>query len=492
MKKIIALIAILALLGTQVGAVEPNENFEAPQTEQTEMREMPLEEAPVQENEEEKEPEEKNVAEETAEENPKEENGEEVTEEVFGEVTEETEEEEIAEETAEEEASNEEVSKEEVSKEEKTEFTDGGDVRVKKIAANAVSVTVPADGATFEFEDLYPDLAVWTSNHTRTVSDPLASGGEYLQCGYLGAEYAGTYPGTFTVEASGTYTVKFRCNLVGYNMSKIKFKIDDNEFVDNYRTSGKNYTATSISMVDMSQPGAEYLYDFITEMELSAGEHTMSLSIEGWENVGNGRNAYAFDCLSIYKPKEITSVRAEADDAYVCGDVITPVMYNQDDKEISLQDYDSIEYTTTTPEILSIDGGKITAINHGTGKIKITVKVGDEEYTDTKTVSVAAKNGLYIKWVKREGTKITATLAAVGDYDGKSTLIAVGYNVENGLKTCLADSATGKIEAAAKGEEKTVELTLDDLTADMYINLFMYSGNTTDKFAVSAAVYDVK
>lgn len=487
MKKIIALIAILALLGTQVGAVEPEGNFETSAAEQTEVTETPAEEA-AEEEVEEAAPAEKAEEEASDEEENLEEEVEEPTEEVNEDAD--SEEEENGEETPKEEAFEAEITEEapETEEAEKAEIADSGEVRVKKNTAAAVTVNVPADGATFEFEDLYPDL----SDPAKMVEDAAASGGEYLRNGYAGAETSGTYPLTFTVEESGTYTVKFRCNMVGYNLSSIKFKIDDNEFVDNKNNTDKNHVATTISTGTLSQPGAEYLHDFITEMELTAGEHTMSLSLSGWENVGSGRNAYAIDCLSIYKPKEITSVRADVTSEVVCGEEITPIIYNQDDKTISLQDYDSVEYTTTTPEILKIDGGKITALNHGVGEIKATVKVGDEEYTDTKTVSVAAKNGLYIKSVKREGTKITATVKAVEDYDGKSSLVAVGYNVEDGLKTALAASKTGKVETVAKGEEKTVELELSGLTADMYVNLFMYSGNTTDKFAVSAAVHDVK
>lgn len=497
MKKIIALIAILALLGTQVGAVEPEGDFETSAAAQTEVTETPAEEEAAEEDEAEEEaaPAEKAEEEAADEEENLEEEVEEPTEEVDEDAdAEEAEEDENGEETGEE-APKEEAFEAELTEEapeteetEKAEITDGGEVRVKKNTAAAVTVNVPADGATFEFEDLYPDL----SDPAKMVEDAAASGGEYLRNGYAGAETSGTYPLTFTVEESGTYTVKFRCNMVGYNLSSIKFKIDDNEFVDNKNNTDKNHVATTISTGTLSQPNAEYLHDFITEMELTAGEHTMSLSLSGWESVGSGRNAYAIDCLSIYRPKTITSVRADVKSEAVCGEEITPVMYNQDDKTISLQDYDSVEYTTTTPEILKIDGGRITALNHGTGEIKATVKVGDEEYTDTKTVSVAAKNGLYIKSVKRDGTKITATVKAVEDYDGKSSLVAVGYNVTDGLKTALAASKTGKVEAVAKGEEKTVELELSGLTADMYVNLFMYSGNTTDKFAVSAAVHDVK
>lgn len=488
MKKIIALIAILALLGTQVGAVEPRGDFETSAAEQTEVTETPAEEEAAEEEEVE---EEAAPAEKAEEEAADEEEVEEPTEEVDEDAdAEEAEEEEPGEETPKEEAFEAEITEEasNAKETEKAEIADGGEVSVKKNTASAVTVNVPADGATFEFEDLYPDL----SAPSKMVEDAAASGGEYLRNGYADASVSGTYPLTFTVEESGTYTVKFRCNMVGYNLSSIKFKIDDNEFVDNKNNTDKTHVATTISTGSLSQPNAEYLHDFITEMELTAGEHTMSLSLSGWESVGSGRNAYAIDCLSIYRPKAITSVRADAKSEVMCGEDITPVMYNQDDKTISLQDYDSVEYTTTTPEILKIDGGKITALNHGTGEIKATVKVGDEEYTDTKTVSVAAGNGLYIKSVKREGTKITATVKAVGDYDGKSSLVAVGYNVADGLKTTLAASKTGKVETVAKGEEKTVELELSGLTADMYLNLFMYSGNTTDKFAVSAAVHDVK
>ena len=340
-------------------------------------------------------------------------------------------------------------------------------------------------GATFEFEDVFPKLA----GQAELKDSEFASKGQFVYSSWVNASYSGTYTVDFSVDKSGQYSVHFITAFVMENFSSVTFKIDDTLIAENGNYSSEPHTDTKINSTS-PQSGNKYLQDFSKSMNLDEGVHTMTLTVSG-ASIAGGRNAYAFDSISIYQPKEYTDISVESPDFVKCGDEIPLSVLDQDGVKAEARNYESLEYSTDTQELIDIRNGKIYARNCGVGRISIKMTTSKAELNRDISVSIVPSNGLEIKSVERNGQTVSVNIYAADDYTGGTSLFLVGYDVINGIKCLIAGSKTAKVESLSQGQECQVDFDLSDWDEFKQLNLFMYNGNTGASFGALAFVKDI-
>lgn len=340
------------------------------------------------------------------------------------------------------------------------------------------------DGATFEFEDVF----TWAEQYKKADSN--ASGGYLIKSG--GIDTSITVPTygedvTFTVTDAGVYSVHFLCNMVCENLTFVKFSIDDTVIADNSNGTSKPHTSTKLEAINQ-QIGSKNIEDFYAEMNLTEGEHTMHLIMTREYNC----HAAAFDSIYFYQPKQYTQMNVNCPNMATSGDEIPISITDQDLIAVDSRNYSSLEVTTDTPSIININAGKVYARNPGKGKIKVVMKTNEQEFVKEIELNVAASNGLIIKSVVKDGTKVKATLYATENFSEAHKLTLSSFNKIRGIKTSFVKYETQSIPAMSTGEEKTVEFDIEDWDKFDELSLYMHSGTLTQYFNIITTYTDIK
>lgn len=349
----------------------------------------------------------------------------------------------------------------------------------------APTVNVGNSGVNVEFEDIFE----WGKNYL--ADDENASGGKYVKSGAVGSEVpVGGYSQEVKINVTdaGKYSIHFLTQMVRENLSKVSVTFDGEKFVDNYDDVGLNHSSTAILAVTQTR-GSNFVEDFWIEKELTAGEHTLVLSIS---REGMTANAVAFDNIFIYQPKEYTSILVNCEEYFSSGDEIIMDVLDQDGIAVDSRNYKSLSFTTTTPQVIKISGNRAYARNCGTGNIKVEMVAGDKTFTKDITVNVAASNGLIVKSVKKQGTTVAVTLYATKNYTLKENVSLVSYDLIRGFKSLFLKSQTIKLGDIPEGQESKVEFDISEWGEYKVLNLFMHKNAIGQSFSIITMVTDIK
>ena len=354
------------------------------------------------------------------------------------------------------------------------------------VYADEPEFAVKDGGATFEFEDVFPKLA-----EQATLKDSeFASKGKFVYSSWVNPSFSGSYPVDFSVDKSGEYSVHFLTAFVMENFSAVRFSIDDTLIAENSNYSAEPHKDTKIDSAS-PQIGNKYLQDFFKTMYLEEGTHTMTLIVQGASGAG-GRNAFAFDSISIYQPKDYTDISISSPDVVKCGGEIPVLVLDQDGAAVESRNYESLEFSTDTPEFIKIDGEKLYAVNCGNGNIKVTLKTDKNEFVRDISVKIIPSNGLEIKSVVKNSQSVKVTVAASDDYTGGTSLFLAGYDKANDIKCLITGSKTEKIGELLAGQETEISFDLSEWNEFKQLDLYMYNGNTNTAFGVLAFIKDIK
>lgn len=346
--------------------------------------------------------------------------------------------------------------------------------QIKHFDSEAISFG--KDGAIFEFEDLFG----WAKSYVKP--DENASGGYIVKSSAIGSEVqCPTYEEEvkFTVTEDGVYSVHFLCHMVRENLSNVQFSIDDKLIAENSNGTDKKHFSTSFDSIPQAA-GSAYVEDFYDEMNLSAGEHTMKLTMTRALNY----HAVVFDTIYFYQPKEYTEITLEHGDSFLSGAEIPITILDQDSQPINSQNYSKLSFTTGTPSVIKVDGNKIYARNPGKGIITVELETANNKFIKEFEVDVIASNGLILKSASREGTKVMATLYSIGDYSLGQNITLSSHNVVRGLKTSFLNNKTVQIPQIPKDEECVVEFDIADWSGFDRLDLFVHNGGFNRDFNV--------
>ena len=162
-------------------------------------------------------------------------------------------------------------------------------------ALAAETQTVPSDGGTIQFEDLF-DIRPGAIG-----SDENADGGKYVL--FSNSDSKPEYETTFNVTETGVYTVDFLANRGSSKVttSGVKMYINDMLVLDTFESDGYN-------KLDNVYPNASYeILDFYgnSSIYLTAGSHKIKFDYYSPSSAG-GKYRYAADCIKFEKVQPVT------------------------------------------------------------------------------------------------------------------------------------------------------------------------------------------
>lgn len=336
----------------------------------------------------------------------------------------------------------------------------------------------------FDFAELMPvaeekpDYSVKIEGETPTVIDgadeagvlakPSASGGKFLNFSKKdepkGEAFVLNY--NYNIIKDGEYNLYYTGANVGSGyVSKAKISFDGGEYID---VDSENFAFISNSDIeDYTTTIRNYAY--ISPIELTEGEHIVSIKIDNKKEQGSGDPyLYLLDYMEFVPSGAEISASAKSfgslnDNSLILSGSISG--YPKNDFSAA-----EVEYISKTPYIAETDSdGKIKVHGDGTAEFEVVVKTAEFEYRASASVDCYICDAEIKREVRNENG-ISVTIKKRNDNDENIRIIAV-----------LRDESGVALEI----ENKEITISKGNTIADIAFKNLIAEGMTVDYFMVN-------
>lgn len=256
----------------------------------------------------------------------------------------------------------------------------------------------------------------------------------------------------FSVPETGSY------KLQAFATSTIDYSIDGNVL---------SFEKTEDLSSLISDGWEKYVTESIT---LQKGVHQLEIKT-GAETI-----AYKLDCIDIFCKVDVTDIGISDVAPLTVGESADFVIKNQDDKIISVNNFDSVSYESSNENIIKINGlGRTEIINPGEATITVRGTARGQNLTDSTRIVVAGKSGLYLKKTAVNGNNVSVTLGTIIDASASKAFVGV-CRMENGVATSFTDVKFIDFAAMSAGKTKTETVSMSSISDGDMVVVSVFDG----------------
>ena len=259
-----------------------------------------------------------------------------------------------------------------------------------------------------------------------------------------------------------------------------------------YVNTAENSVSTYIQGEDVAT--TSFLKSLFKKFDCGTVHLSAGVNILYWKvndaDAPNGILQAALDYFELTPAVALTNPALRVDEKLKKGENAVISVLNGDNSELGIGLFTNVSVTADDARIAIWQGNKLFAAN--CGKTMLTVRLTDMkgiEHELKKEITVVSEEGIWISdCAYSENGDIEVKISALEDYTGGDKVIAIIYDIVDGVPTSIMSANECTVPSVSAGSTQAVTVNLGSVSGTQEIAIFILSGSNNNRAIYSKYV----